>query len=65
MLQRIKEGYDHDAWFVGTRRKGNKPNTAALLQNSGAWYTAKQCLMARVCFTALWCQMPLGCANLS
>ena len=44
VLQRIKEGYDHDAWFMGTQRKGNKPNTVALLQDGGAWYTAKQLL---------------------
>ena len=40
VLQRIKDGYDHDAWFIGTQLNGNL-NTHALIHHDGAWYTAK------------------------
>ena len=40
MVQRMKDGYAQDAWVMEAQRNG-KPDTAALWQHDGAWYTAK------------------------
>lgn len=36
----MKDGYAQDAWVMEAQRNG-KPDTAALWQHDGAWYTAK------------------------